>query len=362
MGRGYSRSPIRTPTPTAEATQVAALGTGVHDAPMKVLVTGGGGFLGSAIVRQLIARGDDVTIVARSAYPEMVALGARQIQGDLAEATTAQEAAAGQDAVIHTAAKAGIWGDYDDYYRSNVVATRHVLDACQQHGVLRLVYTSTPSVTFDGRDHVNGGPDLPYATAYKSHYQRTKCEAEKLVLGSDVPAVALRPHLIWGPGDPFILPGVITRQMAGKFARVGDGENRIDLTYVDNAAHAHVLALDHVPSIRGRAFFISDGEPVALWPFLDDLFAALDIAPVTRKVPAALAYAVGGLMEGTYKLLGKSEEPRMTRWGAQNLTTSHWYDMGPARDAFGYDAIISREEAWTRTIADLKARGLCGSP
>lgn len=329
---------------------------------MKVLVTGGGGFLGSAIVRQLLARGDDVTIAARSAYPDIVALGVRQVRGDLADPAVALEATSGQDAVIHTAAKAGIWGDYDDYYRSNVVATRHVVEACATHGVERLVYTSTPSVTFDGRDHIGGGPDLPYATKFKSHYQRTKCEAEQLVLASsEVRVVALRPHLIWGPGDPFILPGVIERQMAGKFARVGDGTNEIDLTYIDNAAHAHVLALDHVDDIAGRAFFISDARPVNLWSFIDELFEALDLPPVTRKVPAGLAYAVGGLLEGTYRLLGKSEEPRMTRWGAQNLTTSHWYDMTPAREAFGYEPIVDRAVAWERTIEDLRQRGLCGS-
>lgn len=332
---------------------------------MKVLVTGGGGFLGSAIVRMLLDRGDDVTIAARSDYPEIVALGARQVRGDLAEADVAGEAVRGQDAVIHVAAKAGIWGDYDDYYRSNVVATKNVLDACREHGVGRLVYTSTPSVTFDGRDHINGSQDLPYATKFKSHYQRTKCEAEQLVLGqTDVDAVALRPHLIWGPGDPFIFPGVIQRQMAGKFARVGDGQNEIDLTYVDNAAHAHIRALDRLSEapdeVAGKAFFISDDRPVKLWPFIDELFAALDLPPIQKQVPAGLAYAVGSLLETTHRVLGKTEEPRMTRWGAQNLTTSHWYDMTPAKEALGYEPIIDHDTAWKLTIADMRARGLCG--
>lgn len=330
---------------------------------MKVLVTGGGGFLGSAIVRQLLARGDEVTIAARSAYPEIVELGARQVQGDLADREVAQRAVEGQEAVIHTAAKAGIWGPHADYYRANVVATQNIVDACEGGGIERLVYTSTPSVTFDGRDHFNAGTDLPYATKTKSHYQSTKIDAERRVLGvsADLLTVALRPHLIWGPGDPFIFPGVIKRQMEGKFARVGPGDNKVDITYVDNAAHAHLLALDRVSELHGRAFFISDGEPIELWPFLDRLFDELDLPPVTKRVPAWLAYGAGATLEAIHGALNKEDEPRMTRWGAQNLTTSHYYDMTPARDAFGYEPIISREEAWGRTIADMRARGLCGT-
>lgn len=331
---------------------------------MKVLVTGGGGFLGSAIVRRLLARGDEVTIAARSDYPEIVALGARQVRGDLADADVAHAAVAGQDAVVHTAAKAGIWGDYADYHRSNVLATQNVLDACRAAGVQTLVYTSTPSVTFDGHDHHNGGPDLPYATAFRSHYAATKCLAEKAVLGTpELRATALRPHLIWGPGDPFIFPGVISRHMEGKLARVGDGTNRVDITYVDNAAAAHVLALDALAAggqIAGRAYFLSDGEPVLLWPFLDELFAALDLPPLRKRVPAGVAYAAGAVLEGAFRMLGRQDEPRMTRFAAQQVTTSHWYDMGPARRDFGYEPVIERKAAWDLTIADLRQRGLCG--
>lgn len=331
---------------------------------MKVLVTGGGGFLGSAIVRQLLARGDDVTIAARSNYPDVVALGATQVRGDLADPDVANAAITGQDAVIHTAAKAGIWGALADFRRSNVDATRNIVAACRAADVRTLVYTSTPSVTFDGTDHHNA-VDLPYAKTFRSHYARTKCEAEQLVLNDDaLNAIALRPHLIWGPGDPFIFPGVIQRHIDGKLAKVGDGTNKVDITYVENAAAAHLAALDALrtngAAVRGRAYFISDGEPVLLWPFVAELFAALDLPPLTKRVPASVAYAAGALLEATYTLLGKTEEPRMTRFAAQQVTTSHWYDLTPARDLLGYAPVITRDEAMQRTLADLRARGLCG--
>ncbi|MHC4997246.1 MAG: NAD-dependent epimerase/dehydratase family protein [Planctomycetota bacterium] len=333
---------------------------------MKALVTGGGGFLGRSIVRMLLQRGAHVSFVARSQYPEVAAWGTRPIQGDLADPAVADFAVAQQDAVFHVAAKAGIWGSPDDYHRSNVVATQNLLEACRNHGVRYFIYTSTPSVTFDGHDHHNAGPDLPYATNFVSDYARTKCVAEKAVLSSThLRTLALRPHLIWGPGDPHIFPGVIRRQMQGKLAQVGDGTNVIDLTYVDNAAASHIKALDalmqNVP-ISGKAFFISDGEPVQMWPFINELFSALDLPPVTKKVSAGVAYAAGGALEKIYRLFGKTDDPAMTRFAALQATTSHYYDMAPARTAFGYAPIITRPEAWNLTINDLRWRGLCGRP
>ena len=226
-------------------------------------------------------------------------------------------------------------------------------------------FAGADNVTFDGTDHVGAGPDLPYASKHRTHYSATKAEAEKLVLGAEgVRAVALRPHLIWGPGDPFIFPGVIERHREGKLARIGGGENRVDITYVDNAAAAHVHALDALVGgangVAGRAFFISDGEPVALWPFLDELFAALDLPPLRRRVPAGVAFAAGAVLETAHRVLRLEGEPRMTRFLAQQVSTSHWYDMAPAGEALGYEPVVARAEAWARTVEDLRARGLCG--
>lgn len=331
---------------------------------MRVLVTGGGGFLGRHIVRRLLDRGDDVVFAARSDYPDVQDWGAVQVRGDLAEESVAVAAARGCDAVIHVAAKAGIWGDAADYERSNVVATRNVLAACEAHAIGDLVYTSTPSVTFDGSDHENGAPDLPYAQTFRNHYARTKARAERDVLSHDaIRAVSLRPHLVFGPGDPFLLPGVIARHREGKLARVGKGENRVDITYVENAAVAHLRALDALRSgaqVAGKAYFISDGEPVVLWDFLADVFERLGLPPLRRSVPFGVAYAVGGLLEGAHRAFGITSEPRMTRFAAQQVATSHWYDMEPARQELGYEPVVSRVAALEATIADLRARGLGG--
>ncbi|MEZ4460774.1 MAG: NAD-dependent epimerase/dehydratase family protein [bacterium] len=329
---------------------------------MKVLVTGGGGFLGRAIVEQLLDRGDDVTIIARSDYPEIRALGAKTVQGDLADKDACAKAVDGQDAVIHTAAKAGVWGKKEDYERSNIEATRNVLNACFDKGVGRLVLTSTPSVTFDGTDAEGAGQDLPYPATFLTHYPQTKAHAEKLVLTSNGPnlaTTALRPHLIWGPRDPHLVPRVVESARKKKLKIVGDGRNRVDLTYVDNGAVAHLQALDaltsHEAPNAGKPYFIADGEPVVLWEWINTLLGRLDVPPVRGHVSPDVAYKAGAVLELVYRTLRLSGEPRMTRFVAQQLSTSHWYDMEPARRDFGYTPIVNPDDGFERLVAWMKS-------
>jgi 2-alkyl-3-oxoalkanoate reductase len=321
---------------------------------MNALVTGGGGFLGKAIVTRLIARGDTVTSFARGAYPELRALGVRVTQGELVNADAVQRAAEGCDIVFHVAAKPGIWGPYQDYYRVNVVGTENVLGACRACEIARLVFTSTPSVVFDGKDQEGIDESTPYPKHYHAFYPETKALAERLVLqanDSRLATVALRPHLIWGPGDNHLVPRILARARAGVLRRVGRRDNLVDCVYIDNAADAHLLAAERLApgaAIAGKTYFISQGEAWPLWDLVNAILKAADLPPVTRTVPVSVAYAAGWAFEVTYRLLGLTSEPRMTRFLARELSTAHWFNIDAARRDLGYAPTVSIEEGLGR--------------
>ena len=331
---------------------------------MKVLVTGGGGFLGQALCRGLVERGVEVTSFNRGHYPELDALGVRQVRGDLVDGDAVMAASRGVDAIFHNAAKAGAWGDYESYHRANVVGTQNVLEACRAHGIGRLVYTSTPSVTHRKTHPVEGGTaeTVPYGSGFKAPYATTKTIAEKAVLaanGPDLATVALRPRLIWGPGDNQLLPRLVERARAGRLRLVGDGENRIDTTYIDNAAQAHFDAFAHLApgaACAGKAYFISNGEPKPVREILNALLAAAGAPPVTKTVPFPVAYAIGAVGEAVWPLLRLPGEPPLTRFLAEQLSTTHWYDMAPATRDFGYVPRVSIREGLERLQRAWEAR------
>jgi nucleoside-diphosphate-sugar epimerase len=321
---------------------------------MKALVTGGGGFLGGAIVRQLLARGDTVRSFTRSAYPWLAEIGVEQVHGDLTDAGAVAKAVAGVDVVFHVAAKAGVWGRYADYFATNVTGTETVLAACRAAGIGKLVYTSTPSVVHTGGDIEGGDESLPYAKRFDAPYPATKVVAEKLVLaanGPELATVALRPHLIWGPGDPHLIPPALARARAGKLRRVGRRDPTVDVTYIDNAADAHVLAADKLAvgsPVAGKAYFISNGEPVKLWEFLNRVFDLAGLPPVTRTVPVWPAKLVGRVSEMLFRTFGLAGEPAITRFVAGQLSTSHWFDISAARRDFGYVPKVTVDEGLRR--------------
>jgi nucleoside-diphosphate-sugar epimerase len=268
----------------------------------------------------------------------------RQLRGDLADAGAVHAAARGQAAVFHNAAKAGAWGSRDSYHRANVVGTDNVLAACRAHGIDRLVYTSTPSVTHRATHPVAGGTadSVPYGEHLKAPYAATKRVAEQRVLaanGQRLATIALRPRLIWGPGDQLLLPRLAARARAGRLRLVGDGGNLVDTTYIDNAAQAHFDAFEHLApgaACAGRAYFISNGEPRPMREILNGLLAAIGAPPVTKSLPFPLAYAIGAACEAAWTVLPLDGEPPLTRFLAEQLATTHWYDMAPARRDFGY--------------------------
>lgn len=330
---------------------------------MKILVTGGGGFLGQALCRGLVERGHEVASFNRGYYPALDALGVRQIRGDLGNDDAVCDAAEGVHAIFHNAAKAGAWGSYESYYEANVIGTRHVLEACMVHGIEKLVYTSTPSVTHRATRPVEGlgADEVPYGENFRAPYATTKTIAEKEALAANdanLAVVALRPRLIWGPGDQQILPRLVERARAGRLRIVGDGGNKVDTTYIDNAAQAHFDAFEHLApgaACAGKAYFVSNGEP---WPMRELLNALLDAAGaprVDKTLSFRAAYRIGAVCEALWKALPLKGEPPMTRFLAEQLSTAHWYSMEPARRDFGYVPKVTMEEGLRRLAASFRA-------
>lgn len=326
-------------------------------ARVKVLVTGGSGFLGAAIVRRLVERGDEVGTLSRGAHAVPAGVDARR--GEISDAGVVDEAVRGCDAVVHTAAKVGGWGRAVDFHRTNVVGTRHVVDACLRHGVRRLVYTSSPSVVSSAGD-LEGVDESHPSGAYLADYPRTKAKAEALVLAADGPAlttVALRPHLLFGPGDTQLVPRLVERAKAGRVVLPSGPDKRVDCTYIDNAVDAHLLALES-SRCGGRAYFIGQGEPVPSRWLIDRVLACAGVPPVSRRLPPSLLFAAGALCETTYRVLGIFDrEPPITRFVAHELCTAHWFDLSAARRDLGYTPRVSLEEGLRRLAAALAEPG-----
>ena len=321
---------------------------------MKVLVTGGGGFLGKAIVKLLLDQGDEVRSFSRNIYPQLTQLGVEQFVGDLTDLSAVIKAADSCDLVYHVAAKAGVWGSYEEFYQPNVVGTKNILQACKKCDITRLVYTSSPSVVFDGTDMEGIDESAPYPDHFLSPYPRTKAEAEQLVLAAnnaEFATVALRPHLIWGPEDNHLVPRILERGRAGALRRIGDRPCLVDTVYIDNAAKAHILAAKNLStgsSVAGKAYFIANDEPLPLWDIVNRILAAGDVSPVSKTISPALAYAAGWFLERLYQGFRLSAEPRMTRFIAKELSTAHWFNLAAAKNDFGYQPEVSIAEGLSR--------------
>jgi len=317
---------------------------------MKICVTGGGGFLGSAICRQLAYRGDRVIAYQRSAAPALEKAGIEIVRGDINDAPALDGALRGVDAVIHTAAKAGLSVNWDDFYSANVTGTECVLNACRKNAIRKLVFTSSPSVVHDEGDIEGGDESLPYPASYGSPYPQTKAESERMVLAANCPelqTVALRPHLVWGPGDNHLLPNLLKRASHGSLKLPGP-DKLIDSVYVENAAHAHLLALDKLgdapQTVGGRVYFISNDEPVTQGYIIAGLLEAAGVKVTIRPVSPKLAITAGALIEKGWKLFGVRADPPLTRWSVVHLSTAHWFDISAAKRDLGYKPEISIAE------------------
>lgn len=331
---------------------------------MHALVTGGGGFLGRAVVALLRARGDEVTVLARGRYPEVEALGARSVQADLREPASLQGVLEGVDLVFHVASKTGVWGPRQEFMSINVDGTRHLLAAARAQGVGRLVYTSSPSCVHSGGDEEGvTEADCAYPRHFETAYPESKAMAEQLVLaasGPELATTALRPHLVYGPGEPHMLPRLLDRHRKGRLRPIGDGSNRVGLTYIDNAALAHLQAADRLApgsANAGRAYFVTDAEPVVLWQWIGQFMQGVGLPPLPGPMPLGLVRGASAVMEWAWRSFGLAGEPLMTRFAATQLATSHWYDLSAARADFGYSPRVDGAEGLQRTIAAFRAAG-----
>jgi len=338
-------------------------------------------------VLRLLGEGRRVTVLSRRADADLAARGVRFVCASLDDAAAVRAACAGQGSVFHSAAKVGVWGRYADFYKTNVLGTRALIEGCREHGVAQLVYTSTPSVVYNGRDIAGGDESLPLTTRCPSSYPLTKAIAEREVLAANsetLRTVALRPHLIWGAGDLHLIPRLLAAARRGGLRIVGDGQNRVDMVHVENAVDAHLLAeatlsksiecngqggpvCDRTASpekgacgstAAGRPYFITNGEPVRLWAWVNELLAALGEPPVTRRISLRAATGLGALCEGLWRGLPfvLRGEPPMTRFVAAELAKDHWFDITAARRELGYVPRISMAQGFRELIDWLRSR------
>jgi nucleoside-diphosphate-sugar epimerase len=326
---------------------------------MKAVVTGGGGFVGGAVCRRLRLLGHEVIAVGRRPMPALSAEGIRTAALDLALPDAAAALARildGVDCVFHTAAHVKMWGSRGAFERGNIGATDNVIAACRAAAVGSLVFTSSPSVVAADHDLRGIDESQPYPPRYRAFYPETKAAAERAVLGAhgaDLKTIALRPHLIFGPGDTNLVPTIVKRARAGRLVQVGDGTNLVDLTFIDDCVSAHLLAaaaLAERPSVGGRAYFISQGTPVPLWEWIGKVLLLHDLPPVRRRISVTTARVAATLAEAAWTTLRLASDPPLTRFLAEEMATDHYFDIGAARRHLGYEPSCSVWEATERSF------------
>ncbi len=316
---------------------------------MKVLVTGATSLIGRHTVDALTRRGDQVTTLQRGDHTHVPS-----VKGAITDRLVTERACTGQDAVIHLAAKVGVTGDWAEYEHTNVSGTEGLVQIARSAGVRRFVHVSSPSVAHAGDPLVgaDAAPADPAAT--RGHYATSKALAEIVALEASSPAmpvVAIRPHLVWGPGDTQLVGRVVERARLGRLALVGSGAALIDTTYVTNAADALVAALDRAPELGGRAFVVSNGEPRTVQELFGRITAAAGVDWTARRVPVAVAVAGGSVAERLWERRGRTDDPPMTSFLAEQLSTAHWFDQRATRAAIGWTPTVSLDDGF-RALAE----------
>ncbi|WP_324653563.1 NAD-dependent epimerase/dehydratase family protein [Georgenia sp. H159] len=315
---------------------------------MRVLVTGASGMLGRRTAERLVAAGHDVrTFQRRTAGVP----GATDSLGSLTDPAAVTRAVEGRDAVVHLAAKVSVSGPRSEYEQVNVEGTRALLAAARDAGVSRFVQVSSPSVAHTGGSLVGVGAGPAEPEHARGNYARTKAAAERLALDADgegFAVVAVRPHLVWGPGDTQLVARIAERARAGRLPLLDHGAVLVDSVYVDNAADALVAALDRAPEGHGQAFVVTNGEPRPIGDLIAGICRAAGAPVPGWRVPAGLARLAGGLVEAVWAVRPGSDEPPMTRFLAEQLSTAHWFDQRRTREVLGWEPAVSIDEGLAR--------------
>jgi 2-alkyl-3-oxoalkanoate reductase len=332
---------------------------------LPVFVTGASGFIGGRITDRLLALNRRVRVLSRRPLPRLEELGVEVIRGDLDDTVALQRGCNGAGTVFHVAGRVGVWGPDADFFRVNVGGTRNVVAACRAAGVARLVYTSSPSVVYHGDDLANVNESAPLCTAAPCAYPTSKAAAEREVLSANsrtFATIALRPHLVWGPGDLNVVPRVLALARKGRLKIIGPGRNKVDVTHITNVVDAHLLAEEALmrstsgpATASGRAFFITNGEPVFLWDWINELLRGLGEPEVHKRVSLQTAYFAGGVLEKLWRVLPLKGEPPMTRFVAKEMATDHWFDISAARRDLGYTPRVSMAIGTAELIAHYRA-------
>jgi len=328
-------------------------------------ITGASGFIGGKIAERLLAEGRRVRVLARRPLPALEKLGAEIVPGDLDNTAALRRGCEGAGTVFHVAGRVGVWGPAADFFHVNVDGTRNVLDACRAASVPRLVHTSSPSVVYNGGDLAGVNESAPLCTVAPCAYPTSKAAAERLVRDAhsrELATLSLRPHLVWGPGDLNVVPRVLALAKKGRLKIIGAGRNRVDVTHISNVVDAHLLAETALingagtPSSRagGNAYFITNGEPVVLWDWINELLRGTGVPEITKHVPLRTAYLAGGVMEGLWRVLPLKGEPPMTRFVAKEMATDHWFDITAARRDLGYKPKMTMAAGTAELIEHLR--------
>ena len=341
---------------------------------LTTFITGASGFIGGKIAERLLTEGRRVRVLARRPLPHLEALGAEVIPGDLDHREALRRGCQGAETVFHVAGRVGVWGPDKEFFAVNVGGTKNVINACREAGVPRLVYTSSPSVVYNGGDLAGVNESAPLCTEAPCSYPTSKAAAEREVLAAHGPTlatVALRPHLVWGPGDKNVVPRVLALAKAGRLKIIGSGRNKVDVTHISNVVDAHLLAEGALatcnligykgsdqPGVGGRAYFITNGEPVILWDWINELLRGVGLPAITKHVPLPLAYAAGGVLEALWRVLPLKGEPPMTRFVAKEMATDHWFDISDARRDLAYHPLVTMADGTTELIEHLKRNGI----